>query len=510
MCLLSWLVKVLAVLLIVVSCALALPAQTTPVSTNPPAMTFTTLFSFDEASGVSPNGLVQATGGDIYGTAQFGGAKNSGTVFQLTSQGALTTIYSFCSQSGCADGAQPLAGLIQGTDGSLYGTTFGGGNNHDCEGDTCGTVFKVAPDGALTSLHSFDWADGFEPYAGVIRGIDGSFYGTTPSGGYLGKGIGNGTIFQMSPSGSLTTLYDFCAVTGFYCANGTYPRAGLVQATDGSFYGTTEYGGNYDSCSDGCGTIFRITPSGELTTLHNFHETDGTSPIGVLVQGDDGKLYGTTAGGGADSNCAGGGGCGTVFSMTRDGKLTTLHSFDGTDGANPWAGLVLGSDGNFYGTTSSAGGSNVVCRGDPPGCGTIFRITPDGTLLTLHNFCLQSGCTDGGVPASGLIQGTDGRFYGTAGYGANGDGTIFSLDVGLEPFVETNPAAGKAGATIGILGTDLTGATSVKFNGTQTAFRVVSKTFIEAKVPSGATTGKVQVQLPSGTLSSNVPFYVLP
>jgi len=469
------------------------------------AQTFTTLKSFDGTDGTSPNGLVQGADGDFYGTTQLGGTGGSGTVFKVTPSGTLTTLHSFDD----TDGAEPLAGLIQATDGSFYGTTFGGGDNHDCEGDTCGTVFKITPNGTLTPLLSFDWTDGFEPYGGVIQGIDGNFYGTTPSGGYLAKGIGNGTVFQMTRTGVVATLYDFCAVIGFYCADGTFPRAGLVQGTDGSFYGTTEYGGNYDSCSDGCGTIFTITPNGRLTTLHSFDKTDGASPIDVLVQGTDGNFYGTTAGGGANNGCAGGGGCGTVFSITASGALTTLHSFDGTDGANPWAGLVQGTDGSFYGTTAYGGGSNVVCGGLPPGCGTIFGITPSGTLTTLHSFCLQSGCVDGGVPG-GLVQGTNGTFYGTAGYGADSDGTVFSLSVGLGPFVTTNPAAGKVGASVGILGTNLTGATGVKFNGIETAFRLVSSTFIEAKVPSGATSGIVQVQLPSGPLSSNVPFIVLP
>jgi len=178
-----------------------------------------------------------------------------------------------------------------------------------------------------------------------------------------------------------------------------------------------------------------------------------------------------------------------------------LDSFDGTDGFEPVGGLIQATDGNFYGTTYLGGASDE---------GTVFKITSAGTLTTLHSFCSESGCADGGTPGGALVQGTNGTFYGaTAGGGTNDDGTVFSLAVGLGSFVETLPTSGKVGAAVTILGTNLTGATSVTFNGKAATFTVVSSTEITTTVPTGATTGKVKVVTPSRTLSSNVSFRVL-
>jgi len=263
-----------------------------------------------------------------------------------------------------------------------------------------------------------------------------------------------------------------------------------VQATNGNFYGTTEIGG-----ADGYGTVFKITPKGALTTLYSFcaqlNCTDGATPYAGLVQATNGNFYGTTFNGGAD-------GYGTVFRITSRGTLRTLHSFDGTDGASPIAGLVQATNGNFYGTTEI---------GRANGEGTVFEITPRGTLTTLHSFA----GADGAFPFAGLAQDTDGNFYGTAYQGGTAnDGTVFSLSVGLGPFVETLPTSGKVGAKVIVLGTNLTGATSVTFNGTAATFTVVGNSEITTTVPTGATTGTVEVTTPKGTLQSNVPFRVTP
>jgi uncharacterized repeat protein (TIGR03803 family) len=186
----------------------------------------------------------------------------------------------------------------------------------------------------------------------------------------------------------------------------------------------------------------------------------------------------------------------------------TLYSFcsqsNCADGASPTAGLVQATNGELYGTTQERGANG---KG-----GTIFKITPGGTLTTLYSFCFQSGCVDGGGPYAGLVQDTAGDFYGAAEYhGANGNyGTVFSLAVGLGPFVETQPASGQVGAVVKILGTDLTGTTSVNFDGTPAAITFVSASEISTTVPVGATSGTVEVVTPRGTLSSNVPFRVLP
>src|SRR5271167_3334981 len=418
-----------------------------------PAQTFNTLVNFAGTNGASPNGpLVQGTDGNLYGTTSQGGATGGcgygcGTVFKMTPSGKLTTLYSFCAGGGsCADGSLPFAGLVQATDGNFYGTTNLGGAAGSCSGYGCGTVFKITPAGTLTTLYSFcsqpNCADGAQSSAGLVQATDGNFYGTTIGGG--AKGFG--TVFKITPSGMLTTLHSFCA-GGYPCADGADPEAVLVQATDGNFYGTTSKGGS----ASGGGTVFKITPSGTLTTLYIFCSqgdcSDGYQPYAGLVQATDGNFYGTTsAAGGAN-------GGGTVFKITPSGMLTTIYDFcsqqNCLDGDQSYAGLVFATDGKFYGTTSNDGAN---------GEGTIFKITQNGTLTALYNFCSQQNCTDGYESQSGLVQGTDGSFYGTtfAG-GANGDGTVFSLSAGLAPFVETQPISGNTGAPVIILGTNLTG-----------------------------------------------------
>jgi uncharacterized repeat protein (TIGR03803 family) len=468
----NWLLRTCGVSLLWAVTAVALPAQT-----------FTTLHNFNGSDGKYPEaGLVQATNGDLYGTTAVGGANNTcppadgcGTVFKITPGGMLTTLHSFDNRNG----ANPEAGLVLSTNGDFYGTTYYGGPNND------GTVFKITSGGRLTKLYSFcsqiNCTDGVNPYAGLIQATNGNFYGTTRFGGVNGSSCNNygcGTVFKITPSGTLTTLHSFDGT------DGGEPYAGLVQATDGNFYGTTS-GGDI-----GKGTVFKITPSGTLTTLHTFDGTDGYAPEAGLVQGTDGNFYGTTASGGAL-------GYGTVFKFTSGGTLTTLHSFAMTDGSAPVAALVQGTNGDYYGTTSGGGANG--------GFGTVFSITPSGTLTTLHSF----DNTDGTSPYGALVQDTNGKFYGTATLGnADDDGTVFRLSVGLGPFVETQPASGKVGASVKILGTKLARATSVTFDGTAATFTVVSSTLITTTVPTGATTGTVQVVTPGGTLSSNVPFRV--
>jgi uncharacterized repeat protein (TIGR03803 family) len=503
---LNWGMRACGLFLLWAAMAVALPAQTTAVS--PATPTFTTLHSFDFTDGKEPSAtLVQGTNGNLYGTTLFGGPFGGtcpqqfgcGTVFTITPSGALTSIYSFCSQSGCPDGANPYTTLVQATNGDFYGTTSQGGGNNACPFG-CGTVFKISPSGTLTTIYSFcsqiGCKDGANPMAGLIQATDGDFYGTT----YVGARHIAGTIFKITPSGTLTTLYSFCPQRG--CKDGANPMAALVQATNGDFYGTTSQGGANNG--PGPGTVFKITPKGALTTLYSFWShsqgdncPDGANPYAALVQATNGDFYGTTSQGGTN-----GPGSGTVFKITPGGTLTTLYSFceqsNCTDGSQPLAALVQAANGHLYGTASS-GGAN--------GNGTVFKITPSGTLTTQFSFPRDG--TDGYEPQAGLVQDANGKFYGTAGGGgANNYGTVFSLSVGLGPFVKTLPTAGKVGASVDILGTSLAGATSVTFNGTAATFTVKSKTEITTTVPTGATTGRVQVVTPGGTLSSNVPFRV--
>jgi len=469
----------------------------TATAISSPAQTFTNLFSFNGTDGEHPFApLVQGRDGNLYGTTAGDGINVGGTVFKITTKGVLTTLHSFEG----TDGFGPYAGLVQATDGNLYGTTYNGGASGN------GTAFKITPGGKLTVLHSFcqtDCTDGANPVPGLTQGSDGDFYGTAMKGG-----TGYGTVFKMTPKGGVTTLHTFEGTDG---AN---PEAGLVQTIEGNFYGTTYSGGASGTCFTlGCGTVFRITPKGKLTTLYLFctqsYCPDGSNPVGTLVEGTDGEFYGTTStgGGGYDSACIGG--CGTVFKITSRGKLITLHRFcsqnNCTEGTLPTGNLVQATDRNFYGTTLVGGGGYNCYDPYGPGCGSVFEITPAGQLTTLHTF----GNGDAGSPWAGLVQDTDGSLYGTTTGGTVTLGTVFSMAVGLRPFVETRPTFGKLGAAVEILGTKLKGTTRVSFNGKAAVFTVVSNTEIKTTVPTGATTGFVTVTTPGGILKSNKKFRVI-
>ena len=444
-------------------CALIAPATR--------AQTFTSLASFNGTDGANPffASLVQGLDGDFYGTTSARGAHGHGTVFKIMPTGTVTTLYSFCAKSKCADGSVPYGGLVLGMDGNFYGMTFTGGTLN------AGTVYKITPAGTLTTMHSFKFSDGYNPYDALVQGADGNFYGTTTYGG--AQLIGN--VFKMTPQGVVTNLHSFNS------SDGSEPEASLVQSTDGNFYGTTYNGGS----SGSYGTAFKITPAGVFTTLHFFEDSvDGRSIVSGLVQARDGTFYGTASLGGPL-------GYGTVYTMTPAGAVTVLHNFDTTDGSSPNM-LALATDGNFYGTTISSGAN---------GDGTVFEITPSGALTTLHNF----NGADGSFTFAGLAQSTDGSLYGvTQVGGSKNDGTVFRMAVGLGPFVKTVPTSGRVGASVKILGTHLTRATSVNFNGSAATFTVVSASEITATVPATATTGTVQVDTSGGSLLSNAPFHV--
>ena len=338
---------------------------------------------------------------------------------------ALTILHSFAAPGtpgALTDGAYPYAGLVLGRDGRFYGTTAEGGS-----GGT-GTVYACTTDGVVTVLHGFGAvtgsitnADGGVPEAGLVEGSDGRFYGTAAGGGPLG----GGAVFALTPAGAYTDLYNFTSSDpdgGTIGSTAYRPLAGLVQGGDGRFYGTVSLGG-----PDRDGSVFAVTPGGTLTFLHDFTGNqvanepttgDGADAVAGLALGPDGRLYGTTEYGGAT-------GFGTVFALSLDGTVTVLHSFGGPGGVDtqPSTALTLGSDGRFYGTTSvSTDGSST---------GSVFAVTLDGTLTTLYRFSVldsQDVNADGAVPYSVLVEGGDGRFYGTTGRGgADGVGTVFAL-----------------------------------------------------------------------------------
>ncbi len=395
------------------------------------AQTLTVLHTFCTQSGCLdgeyPGGpLIQATHGELYGTTEQGGANGGGTIFKLSPSGRLTTVYSFCSQSNCTDGQYPGA-LIQATNGNLYGTTIDGGTNN------AGTAFTLATGaqetGALTTLHSFcsqpNCTDGVNPGA-LIQANNGEFYGTTQSGGGAGA---FGTVFTLAPRGTLTSPYTFsCSNPDGECKDGITPTGPLLQASTGVIYGTTEARGPN---TQGAGSVFEFIPGRTLKTLYSFVRDRGVHyPNGGLIEATDGNLYGTT-GGNPELESAD---VGIVFRLTPSGKMTTLYTFcsqsNCLDGQHPGP-LIQASDGNFYGTTNKGGVENL---------GTIFRMTPDGTLTTLYSFCTSGPeCPDGARPYGALLQAADGNFYGTT-YGTAGvPGNVFMLNIGLGPFVALAP-----------------------------------------------------------------------
>jgi uncharacterized repeat protein (TIGR03803 family)/T5SS/PEP-CTERM-associated repeat protein len=355
---------------------------------------------------------VQGSDSNLYGTTYHGGTANTGTVYRISPGGNYTNLWSF---SGGSDGHWPKSALVQGSDGYFYGTTDYGGTYN------AGTVFRIGPGGVLTTIYSFAGSptDGDDP-SGLVQGSDSNLYGTTYYGGTITNcPYGCGTVFRISTGGTETTLYSF----GSSPNDGMHPIVGLVQGSNGNFYGTTVWGGTANT-----GTVYRISPGGNYTNLHSFSGSDGANPDAVLVQGSDGNFYGTTSAGGPTND-------GTVFRMSPSGSLTTLHIFVGfpTDGANPgYATLVQGTDGNFYGTTA-AGGTSANCSG---GCGTVFRISPAGSYANLYS--LAGPSTDGASP-QGLVHAYDGNFYGTTSAGgastncSGGCGTVFRFSVPLGP-----------------------------------------------------------------------------
>jgi len=459
---------------------------------------------FNGTNGSNPQaGVVQGLDGNLYGTTKSGGVGdcpgNCGTIFKMTPQGELSTVYEFCKKGGaCIDGYYPVAALAVGKDGNFYGTTSSGGKIPKGDsGVPSGTLFKITPEGKLHTIYTFckTWPcpDGAVPESSLIQGTDGDFYGTTYGGGANGN---FGTIFKVTTAGVLTTLYSFCPDKSD-CTDGELPTAGLVQASDGNFYGVAQRGGiclesPCDPFLNG-GVVFRFTPDGAYTVLYSFcgqaNCADGSNPSAPLVEASDGNLYGTTTYGGTEI-------AGTTFKVSKTGTFTQL---DGSGFFYP-NGIIQATDGNFYGTTENGGAVNS---------GAVFQMTPAGALTFEYSFC---NCgSDGEGPTAGVFQATNGTLYGTTtgGFGSSSNGTVYSLSMGLMPFVRAVPDTGKVGNTIKIIGTELAGVSKVTFNGLMATYTQISDTEITAKVPKKATSGLVQVTVPSGTISSNVPFQVI-
>ena len=340
--------------------------------------------------------LIEDPQGNLYGTTYEGGAHNGGTVFKLAPEGALTVLYSFGATS--TDGIEPVGTLVRDSKGNLYGATAAGGVYRS------GTVFKVGPDGTATVVHNFgaSASDGLYPVAGLVMDGQGNIYGTTA---YGGKGFGAGTVYEVSAKGSYAVLHYF--VGG---GDGLRPMAPLVLDQQGNLYGTTELGGTF-----GEGAVFKITSAGTESVLHSFSATgsakaDGVFPEGGLVVDAQGNLYGTTYNGGEFHT-------GVVFKLTPAGTETVLHSFGGTgDGLHTQAALIIDGSGNLYGTSFQGGAF---------GGGIVFKLDPGGNETILHSF--GSG-GDGAFPHAALLMDSAGNLYGTTEQGGtNNGGTVFEV-----------------------------------------------------------------------------------
>ncbi|HEX9046829.1 MAG TPA: choice-of-anchor tandem repeat GloVer-containing protein [Verrucomicrobiae bacterium] len=404
-------------------------------------VTFDTVASFTYTNGpnwgaasLAPRmgAMVQAGDGNLYGTMEGGGINplfgwvGYGVIFQITPAGGFNIAHFFGSVTNSSgtpqDGYWPLGNLAKGADGNVYGTAeYGGGIDNGY-----GTVFRLATNGTFSVLHAFAndgyldpnlnqylYPFGTLPYAGVIQGSDGNFYGTT----FTSSTNNQGAVFVMAPNGLMNVLHSFSRPTSGINYDGYNPSAELVEGDDGNFYGTTEYGGIY-----GYGTVYQITPTGSFNVLYSFNiGTNGANPLAGLCKGRDGSFYGTTK-----SSVPSYYNNGTVFRITTNGNFTTLHAFSGNvdDGAYPYGGVIQGKDGNLYGTTQ-AGGANSYY-------GTIFQMTTNGAVTLLHSFSTPANGTnaDGCYPMATLVQADDGRFYGTTQAGGTSSyGTVFRLTI---------------------------------------------------------------------------------
>jgi uncharacterized repeat protein (TIGR03803 family) len=354
-------------------------------------------------------GLILDRAGNLYGTTESGGdTNNGGTIFQITPAGTETVLYRF---AGGSDGEHPGANLLFDSTGNLYGTTQSGGQFN------VGTIFKYSASGQESVLYTFTGgADGGTPKCHLIRDGQGNLYGTAESGG----ASGNGVVFKLDASGNETVLYSFKGGL-----DGAIPQAGLVPDSKSNLYGVTTTGGDV-SCNApyGCGTIFRLSLGGKEIVIHRFTGTngDGAFPVGDLILDQQGTLYGTTESGG-DPSCFGGGGCGTVFEVSKSGHLLIIYRFkpSGGDGQFPEASLIRDAVGNLYGTTYQGGST---------GFGTAFKVSNTGRETVLHSF---DYLTDGAQPISSLVRDGSGNLYGTTlidggtGCGGLGCGTVFTI-----------------------------------------------------------------------------------
>jgi uncharacterized repeat protein (TIGR03803 family) len=487
----------------------------------------TLLHSFGSQTGDqggSLSGVTLGTDGEFWGTSE--GGDYGGNIWKMTASGKLTD-FNVLAGTKDINGIEPTAPPVQGMDGNFYGTTNQGGNIAKCTYNYggCGVIYRISPSGKLKVIYTFDQTNGANPDSPLVLGTDGNFYGTAYYGGTVGKVFKNGgVIFRVTPAGKYTVLYAFCTLTG--CHDGANPVGGLVQGTDGNFYGTTEYGGT--STILPYGVAFKVTPAGKLTVLNSFCTLasckDGANPFGGLVQATDGNFYGTTVYGGANNQ-------GTIFQVTPKGKFTIVHNFQDTTGSLfgefPEVTLVQNTNGILYGDTMNGGTSGrhqgvfysfdmglkpflsmvawygavgdtieILGQGLKAATAVSFNGTAATTFTAVSDTYLTAVVPSG--TTTGLVTVT------TPG----GTLTTNRKFIVQPAVVSFSPPSGKVGDPVTISGTSFTGANKVTFGGVKATFKVKSDIEIDTNVPTGAKTGKIQVTTTGGTATSATDFTV--
>jgi len=437
------------------------------LATVPASARYTELYNFNwHAEGANPMFpalMAQGQDGNLYGTLQ-STLSGTGSVFGWSvPTSTIAKIYGFSGP----DGHTPQSGLTLGLDGSFYGTTVTGGLNGK------GSVFKITSGGVFAQLYSFtDGTDSAYPWAPPVQGPDGSIYGVTFNGTNPGR------AYKVTSAGVFTVIATLPSKT----------QAPLIFGNDGNLYGTTQYGGTYNR-----GTVFKMTTKGVLTIIHSF---TAELPTGPVMQAADGKLYGTTPFGGTN-------GQGIIYSMSLSGgSFTVLHNFLLSEATNSVSGLVQGRNKFLYGVAQAGGGA---------GQGSLFKVNTTGTVFSVLN-SFQTAIGD--TPMSTPVLHTNGIIYGTTNHGGPTNvayGTLYSYNAGLKPFASLVIIwSGKVGTGVGIIGQGFNSAKGVKFGTGPATYKVLSDTYMIAAPTAGATTGPVTVLEPTGNLVTPQTFKVLP